>query len=91
MTNKIQKTKQKSNTDIKVRVIRLLEILSQENGEPVSIRKFCMDNDINYVSLFNCFKSDIMGMNLANSFKKAVPNLNMNWFLYGEGSEFISE
>lgn len=57
---------------------------------PISVRAFCMEHDINYQVLHNSFKADRMGMGLVNSFKKAVPDLNMNWFLYGEGEPLLS-
>ena len=77
--------------DIRFRVLLLIKTLSNKEGRHISVRMFCLENDINYVTLYNVFKSDTLGMKLADAFKKAVPNLNMNWFLYNEGHMFISE
>ena len=76
---------------IKERVLKLLEELSVVEKRRIKVRTFCLEHDINYVSLFNGFKNDVIGMNLADAFKKAIPDLNMNWFLYGEGDVFISQ
>lgn len=76
--------------NIKSRVIELLELLSIEKGAQITIRGFCLENGINYKSLYNAFKADSMGIALIDKFKEAVPYLNMNWFLYGEETVFLT-
>lgn len=79
----------KMKENIKSRVVHLIWILAQLENGPKSVRGFCEANDINYKSLYNAFKTDSMGIGLIDMFKKAVPNLNMNWFIYGEGKVFF--
>ena len=79
----------KMKENIKSRVVHLIGSLSDHHKGPRSVRGFCTANGINYKSLDNAFRSDSMGIGLIDSFKKAVPNLNMNWFIYGEGNVFF--
>jgi hypothetical protein len=75
--------------NIKYRVVTLIQILALKRGRSLSIRSFCLEHEINYKSLHNAFKADSMGIGLVDKFKSAVPELNMNWFLYGEGKALI--
>lgn len=77
--------------NLKSRVLRLLEVISEKESGKLSVRQFCVKNDINYKSLYNAFKMDSMGIGLIDRFKEAVPELNMNWFLYGEGDVLLSQ
>lgn len=74
----------KMKSGIRNRIKALMQILG--HGESArSLRSFCHQHGINYVSVANSCTKDSMGIGLADAFKKAVPELNMNWFLYGEG------
>ena len=76
--------------NIKDRVLHLIQLLSANGNGHNSIRAFCMSHDINYGALYNSFKQDAIGIKTVDAFKKAVPNLNINWFLYAEGEPLLS-
>ena len=75
--------------ELKNRVGKLVHELSKLDGGPKNIRAFCLGHGINYIALYNSFRSDSLILATVDAFKKAVPSLNMNWFLYGEGEVFI--
>lgn len=75
--------------NIKERVQQLIGILHNGDHGPNSIRAFCMGHGINYGALYNSFKQDAIGIKTVDAFKKAVPNLNINWFLYAEGEPLL--
>ena len=57
---------------------------------PKSVRAFCLDHHINYVSLHNAFKADAIGIQTVDALKKAIPELNVNWLLYAEGQPLLA-
>ena len=76
--------------DLKEKVLEVLAGLSEKGRGSYSIRSFCLEHDINYVALFNSFKNNSISLATLDAIKKAVPDLNMNWFLYGEGEVFTT-
>jgi hypothetical protein len=78
------------NLSLKDRVKMLLALEQKVSDDNVRIRPFCTEHGINYKSLFNAMKADVIGINLVHSFKKAIPELNLNWFIYGEGPVLTS-
>ena len=74
---------------IKSRVVELLGQVSLYTDKPISLRRFCMVHDINYGALNNALRNEALGIQTVNAFKRAIPELNMNWFLYGEGEVFV--
>lgn len=74
---------------MKKRVQRLIKELHRRGEGPGSLRAFCLGHDINYGSLSNAIANGSLGIQTVHAFKRAVPDLNMNWFLYGEGPVFV--
>jgi len=52
----------------------------------ISIRKFCIENDISYNSFHQIITGGRkIGLNTLKQVAKAYPNLNMNWVIFGKG------
>jgi len=54
-------------------------------------KEFCKENDIvynNFTLILNNTRN--LGLNVLNKIKKGLPNLNVNWLLYGQGDADLS-
>ncbi|UOY07757.1 hypothetical protein L0P88_04200 [Muricauda sp. SCSIO 64092] len=75
--------------NLRERVGKLVHELHESGKGPKTVRAFCLLHGINYTALHNSFRIDSLSLATVDAFKKAVPQLNMNWFLYGEGEVFL--
>lgn len=58
----------------------------------ITKKDFCEQNDLVYNNFVRVLKGNrALGMNVLNKIKKGLPNLNVNWLLYGQGKPILNE
>jgi transcriptional regulator with XRE-family HTH domain len=67
---------------------RLRQIIA---GQAVNVKDFCTKNDLSYSGISNIINGEReLGMNVLRQLKKVVPNMDIDWLLFGTSRKDVN-